>query len=428
MTTNIDQQGDSGTKLPVFGRRNKQPRGWIMRRQLNAFFGRALPAVAAGLIAGTLLSACNGSDGSNGRNVTTPAMPGSFPAIALSRVASGFTQPVQITHAADGSGRLFVLERAGVILILRNGIIEATPFLDISGLVKSSGSEQGLLGLAFPPDFSKRGHFYLYYTDHAGVGDSVLARYRISADPDVADPASAETLFRLAQPFANHNGGQLTFGPDGFLYFGLGDGGSAGDPLGNAQNPASRLGKLLRIDVEAGVAPYAIPAGNPFGNEIWATGLRNPWRFSFDRVSGDLYIGDVGQNAFEEVNFQPAASPGGQNYGWDRMEGMHCFAGMGCDQTGLTAPVAEYSHADGNCSITGGYVYRGAQYPSQQGIYLYGDFCSGRLWGLRQGASGWENHRLLDSGLNLSTFGEDETGNLYVADYGSGSLYRIVLP
>jgi glucose/arabinose dehydrogenase len=392
-----------------------------MRQQLKALLGVSLLAVVT-LVAIAVFSACNGNDDA------APTLPAAFPAIALSQVASGLAQPVQITHAADGSDRLFVLERTGVIRILRNGVIDATPFLDISGLVNSSGPEQGLLGLAFPPDYSNRGHFYLYYTDHAGVGDSVLARYRLSADPDVADPASAETLLRLAQPFTNHNGGQLAFGPDGYLYLGLGDGGSGGDPLGNAQNPASLLGKLLRIDVEAGVAPYAIPADNPFGNEIWATGLRNPWRFSFDRLTGDLYIGDVGQNAFEEVNFQPAAGPGGQNYGWVRMEGMHCYTGLGCDQAGLTLPVAEYSHADGNCSITGGHVYRGAQYPSLQGIYLYGDFCSGQLWGLRQGVAGWENQHLLNSGLNLSTFGEDESGNLYVADYGSGNLYRIVLP
>jgi glucose/arabinose dehydrogenase len=368
------------------------------------------------------LAACNGSDGGKA------SAPTAFPAIALRPVATGFTQPVQITHAADGSDRLFVLERAGVIRILRNGVIDPIPFLDISGLVKSNGSEQGLLGLAFPPDFSNRGHFYLYYTDQTGVGDSVLARYRISADPDVADPSSAEILLRQAQPFANHNGGQLAFGPDGYLYLGLGDGGSGGDPFDNAQNPASLLGKLLRIDVEAGATTYAIPPGNPFGNEIWASGLRNPWRFSFDRIAGDLYIGDVGQNAFEEVNFQPAASPGGQNYGWNRMEGKQCFTGIGCDQTGLTAPVAEYGHAGGNCSITGGFVYRGAQYPSLQGIYLYGDFCSGLLWGLRRNAGSWENQLLLTTGHNLSTFGEDESGNLYVADYGGGNLFQIIQP
>jgi len=282
-----------------------------------------------------------------------------------------------------------------------------------------------LLGLAFPPDYATRRHFYVHYTGKSGVGDTVVARYRLGADPDVADPASATVLLRQAQPFANHNGGHLAFGPDGYLYIGLGDGGAAGDPFGNAQNPRTLLGKLLRVDVESGADPYAIPPDNPFGNEIWALGLRNPWRFSFVRAAGDLYIGDVGQNAYEEVSFQPAASRGGQNYGWNVMEGMHCYRGAGCDQTDLTAPVAEYGHDSGNCSITGGYVYRGAQYPSLQGIYFYGDFCSGRLWGLRRSASGWQNARLLDSGLSLSSFGEDESGNLYLVDYGKGDLHRL---
>jgi glucose/arabinose dehydrogenase len=392
------------------------PGGSILRAVVVAFSGLLL----------LFLGACNGGDEvGGGGGAVTPASP--FPAISLVRVATGFTQPVLVTHAADGSGRLFVVERAGVVRILRNGAVEPTPFLDISALVRTGGSEQGLLGLAFPPDYRTRQHFYVYYTGKSGVGDTVVARYRLSADPDVADPANALTLLRQAQPFANHNGGHLAFGPDGYLYVGLGDGGAAGDPLGNAQNSATLLGKLLRIDVESGADPYAIPANNPFGNEIWALGLRNPWRFSFDRVTGDLYIGDVGQSAYEEVNFQPAASRGGHNYGWNVMEGMHCYKGTGCKQTGLTAPVAEYSHDSGNCSITGGFVYRGPQYPSLQGVYLYGDFCSGQLWGLRRSAAGWENALLLDSGLNLSSFGEDESGNLYVADYGRGDLYRIAL-
>lgn len=395
-----------------------------MRQSPMSYRGSSFLKAVVVVCSSLSLGACSGGDDVGGEAATHA---GPFPAVALTLVASGFSQPVLVTHASDGSGRLYVVERAGVIRIVRDGAVEPAPFLDISALVRTSGSEQGLLGLAFPPDYPKRRHFYVHYTAKSGVGDTVVARYRLGADPDVADPASATVLLRQAQPYANHNGGHLAFGPDGYLYIGLGDGGAGGDPQGNAQNPRTLLGKLLRVDVESGADPYAIPPGNPFGNEIWALGLRNPWRFSFDRAAGDLYIADVGQNAYEEVNVQPAASRGGQNYGWNVMEGMHCYSGAGCDRTGLTAPVAEYGHDSGNCSITGGYVYRGAQYPSLQGVYFYGDFCSGRLWGLRRSASGWENARLLDSGLSLSSFGEDESGNLYVVDYGKGDLHRLAL-
>lgn len=390
-----------------------------MRRSLSSYRGGSFLKAVVAVGASLFLVACNGAD-DVGSEAAAPAGP--FPAVSLTRVASGFNEPLLVTHAGDGSGRLFVVERGGVIRIVRNGAVEPTPFLDISALVRTSGSEQGLLGLAFPPDYAKRRHLYVNYTDKSG--DTVVARYRLGADPDVANPASATVLLRQAQPYANHNGGHLAFGPDGYLYIGLGDGGSGGDPQGNGQNPRTLLGKLLRIDVESGAEPYAIPKDNPFGNEIWALGLRNPWRFAFDRTTGDLYIADVGQNAYEEVNFQPAGR-GGQNYGWNVMEGMHCFRGASCDRKGLTDPVAEYRNGSGNCSITGGYVYRGAQYPSLRGVYVYGDFCSGQLWGLRRSNSGWENARLLDSGLKPSSFGEDESGNVYLVDYEKGELHRL---
>jgi glucose/arabinose dehydrogenase len=249
----------------------------------------------------------------------------------------------------------------------------------------------------------------------------------------VADPASDNILLTIPQPFANHNGGQLAFGPDGFLYIGLGDGGSGGDPQNNAQNDNSLLGKILRIDVESGVSPYAIPPTNPFVStagargEIWAIGLRNPWRFSFDRLTGDLYIADVGQSSFEEVNFQPATSPGGENYGWRIMEGSHCFGDPACSSAGLILPVAEYDHGQG-CSITGGFVYRGQAYPRIQGVYIYADFCSGRFWGLKNDNTVWRNELLLAEPHSISSFGEDEAGNLYATDLGAGIVYEIAAP
>jgi glucose/arabinose dehydrogenase len=333
-----------------------------------------------------------------------------------------------MTNAGDGSGRLFVAEQGGTVRIIRNGALEAVPFLDISGIV-TAGGEQGLLGLAFPPGFSAKRYFYVHYTNRLNVGDTVIARYRLSADPNLADPASGQQILTATQPFGNHNGGQLSFGPDGFLYIGLGDGGSGGDPLGNGQSLTTLLGKILRIDSESGAIPYLIPSGNPFlggrVSEIWAYGLRNPWRFSFDRKTGDLYIGDVGQGQFEEVDFQPASSSGGENYGWNIMEGAHCFNAPTCTQTGLVLPVQEYPHADGDCSVTGGYVYRGALFPELRGVYLYGDFCTGRIWGLRRFGGSWVNRLLLDTALNISTFGEDEAGELYLADYASGTIYTI---
>jgi len=329
-----------------------------------------------------------------------------------------------------------VVEQGGRIRIVRGGILQNVPFLDISNRVLSGG-ERGLLSVAFPPDYLQKGHFYVNYT-RIPDGATVVARYFIAGNPDVADSASEQVILTIPQPFANHNGGQLAFGPDGFLYIAMGDGGSGGDPMGNGQNPMALLGKMLRIDVESGVEPYALPESNPFVTlpgilpEIWALGLRNPWRFSFDRLTGDLYIGDVGQNLLEEIDFQPASSPGGENYGWDIMEGSNCFNEAnfsvplpGCNNADLTLPVAEYGRASG-CSVTGGMVYRGTRFPSIAGTYFYGDFCTGRIWGLEFDGAVWQNTLLLDSLLSISTFGEDEAGELYLADHATGNLHQIV--
>ncbi len=363
---------------------------------------------------------------------TAPATPtrSLWPQLALTPVTSGLWRPVHITHAGDGSDRLFVVEQSGRIRIIKNGGLQAAPFLEISGRVGCCG-EQGLLSVAFPPGYGVKRHFYVHYTDLAG--DTVIARYRLTADPDVADPASEEIILTVAQPFSNHNGGQIAFGPgDGYLYIGMGDGGSGGDPDNRAQNPADLLGKLLRLDVETGSPiTYTIPAGNPFTQtagyrgEIWALGLRNPWRFAFDRTTGDLYIGDVGQGTYEEVDFQPAASPGGENYGWRIMEGFHCYNPADCAPTNLTLPVAEYDHGLG-CSITGGAVYRGAAFARMQGLYLYADYCSGRIWGLRRDGGVWRVSRLARAQFNVTTFGEDEAGEVYLADYTNGVVYRVV--
>jgi glucose/arabinose dehydrogenase len=385
---------------------------------------------------GTLIAmaGCSGGGGAPSAGGLLPA-PAAWPQISLSRVAGGFVLPVHVTHAGDGSGRIFVVEQGGRIGILDNGVALPSPFLDVSSRVLCCG-EQGLLSVAFPPGFTAKRHFYVDYT-RTPDGATVVARYRVSiGDANAADPASEEVVLTIPQPFANHNGGQLAFGPDGYLYIGMGDGGSGGDPLNNGQTPGTLLGKLLRIDVESGTNPYRVPAGNPFIQsagflpEIWALGLRNPWRFSFDRLTGDLYIADVGQGAFEEVDVQPAGSTGGQNYGWNIMEGADCYNSATCNPAGLTLPVATYDHLQG-CSITGGMVYRGAAFPGLQGIYFYGDFCSGRIWGLRKNGAGWDTAVLLDPRnppLNITTFGEDETGTVYVANYANGELLKILTP
>jgi glucose/arabinose dehydrogenase len=355
-----------------------------------------------------------------------------LPTLALSSQSiGGFTSPVGITNANDGSGRIFVVEQGGKIRIVKNGAAQSTPFLDISARI-SSGGERGLLGLAFAPDYARRGVFYVDYTNPAG--NTVISRFRRSAsNADAADPASEQVVITIAQPFANHNGGQLAFGRDGYLYVGMGDGGDAGDPGNRAQNTSELLGKILRIDVETGRPyTYTVPTSNPFVNrtgfrgEIWALGVRNPWRFSFDRLTADLFIADVGQGSFEEVDFQPSTSRGGENYGWRIMEGTHCFNPNPCDMTGLTLPVVEYGHGAGDCSVTGGYVYRASGFPRMQGLYFYGDFCTGRIWGLRRANNVWTNSLLLDTSISISAFGEDEAGNLYVASYNTGQIFQLV--
>ena len=348
--------------------------------------------------------------------------------VNLRPVVEGLDRPVVVAHAGDGSGRLFIAQQGGEILVFDGTRLLPVPFLDLSSSV-SSGSEQGLLGLAFHPNYETNGLFYVNLTDAAG--DTQILRFTVSADANVADPGSVVPLLSVDQPFANHNGGQLVFGPDGKLWIGLGDGGSAGDPGNRAQSGSTLLGKILRIDVDQGV-PYGIPLDNPFvadpavRDEIWALGLRNPWRFSFDRLTGDLFIADVGQNAWEEVSFEPVTSGGGRNYGWRRMEGAHCFnPASNCDDGSLVLPILEYSHSLG-CSITGGYRYRGAEMPERFGTYFFGDFCSGRIWGgIENVETGtWTSTELLDSDVLISTFGEDEQGELYVADLG-GTLYRM---
>jgi glucose/arabinose dehydrogenase len=364
----------------------------------------------------------------------TPPQPTFPPSIALEPALTGFQAPVYVTHVGEdpsGASRLFVVEKGGRIYLVENSVVQPTPFLDITDRVGSEGSEQGLLSVAFPPDFTASGLFYVDYTDLRG--DTVVARYRLLAgDVRQADPNTEQKILQIEQPASNHNGGQLQFGPDGYLYIGMGDGGRAGDPWGNAQNPDVLLGKLLRISVP-GTETYTVPDDNPFLGrpdarpEIWALGVRNPWRFAFDRATGDLYIADVGQNQYEEVDFQSAASPGGENYGWDLMEANHCFEPpVGCDTSGLVLPVAEYDHTQG-CSITGGYVYRGTRYPQMAGVYFFSDFCSGNIWGLRRESSGeWKMALLLNTGVSISSFGEDAAGEIYVVGYRDGIIYHLV--
>lgn len=355
------------------------------------------------------------------------------PQLELQFFASGFDEPVDIAHAGDD--RLFVVEKDGRIRILRpDGSIDPIPYLDISGPVGSGGFEEGLLGLVFHPDYAGNGYFYVNYT--STDGDTRIARFeRDPADPNRALPGSQKILLTVSQPFNNHNAGDLAFGPDGYLYIPLGDGGSGGDPGNRSQDPLTLLGKMLRIDVDGG-DPYAIPPDNPFADddftldEIWALGLRNPWRISFDRETGDLWIADVGQSEYEEVNFQEAGSEGGQNYGWRCYEGSEPYNLSGCGSIGnYTFPVAEYPHVGSFCggSITGGFVYRGAADPFLQGLYIYADYCQNVFYTLGpDGMGGWEqNEALTFSGFEAVTFGEDVDGELYVARLGEGEIYRV---
>jgi glucose/arabinose dehydrogenase len=348
-------------------------------------------------------------------------------AFDLELVVDGLDSPVQVVDPGDGSNRLFVVEQGGTIRVIRDGQLLAEPFLDLRDRVSCCG-ERGLLSIAAHPDFAENGLIVVSYTDSAG--DTAVASYRASeADPDVADPAGGKLILTVEQPAANHNGGLVLFGPmDGYLYLGLGDGGGSNGR--NSQDPGTLLGKMLRIDIDH-VQPgqsYAVPADNPLvavdgaRPEIWALGLRNPWRFSFDRITGDLWIGDVGSGGYEEVNFQPAASPGGENYGWDLMEGPECRADDGC--AGLVAPRSGFGR-DLGCVVTGGFVYHGTAIPSLEGVYLFADYCSGRVWGLPQDAPpGAALLGPVETGLRISSFGEDRSGEFYIVDL-DGAIYRI---
>ena len=345
----------------------------------------------------------------------------------------GLSQPVFISGAGDDSGRLFVVLQTGIIQLAKGSELLQEPFLDIRDRTSRPNlngalGERGLLGLAFHPRFIENGFFYVNYTDRNG--NTHISRFSVLVDNrDKADPSSELQILSITQPYPNHNGGALAFGSDGFLYAGLGDGGSAGDPQGNGQSLQTFLGKILRIDVDA-VSPSAVPVGNPFVNggglpEIWAYGLRNPWRISFDQATGDFYIADVGQNTYEEINYQPAASAGGENYGWNFREGMHPYQGEPGEGVHLVDPIVEYSHAEG-CSVTGGVVYRGLNLPDWQGVYLYGDYCSGKIWGLlHKGDGAWQNELLFETGFTITSFGTDDVGELYVIDYGQGTIYRL---
>jgi len=370
-----------------------------------------------------------GDDGS----IAPPPPPPVSGELALVTVASGLDTPVFLTAPPDDD-RLFVVEKRGTVRIIDGGSVLATPFLDLTALV-STGGEQGLLGLAFHPDYATNGIFVVDYTDRSG--DTRVASYRVSTqNPDRADAGSGHVVLTVPQPFSNHNGGMLAFGPnDGHLYVALGDGGSAGDPQANGQDPGTLLGSLVRLAVDAN-GQGSIPADNPFLGqagarpELWSYGLRNPWRFSFDRASGDLYIGDVGQSQREEIDVSTAADGAGRglNFGWNVMEGGGCYApSSGCDQSGLTLPLVEYGHGPA-CSVTGGYVYRGAAVPSLRGTYFYADYCAGwvRSFRLQSGQAAEQREWTdLGSGGRITSFGEDAAGELYVLTEG-GRVSRIV--
>jgi len=350
-------------------------------------------------------------------------------------VAEGFDSPLYITHAPGDSDRLFVVERLGKIKIVRDGGVIST-FLDITSLVKPGHpfySEQGLLGLTFHPDYQTNGRFFVYYTSYDGsAGDTKLARYQVSSDPNVADPTGV-VIMSISQPYTNHNGGWIDFGPDGYLYISSGDGGAGNNPINSAQDPNNLLGSILRIDVNTGL--YSVPSDNPIpGNPVWAYGLRNSWRCSFDRLNGDLYIADVGQEGREEIDVQSGSSSGGENYGWRCMEGTTCtgLSGCVCNDSELVLPIHEYDHLTG-CSVTGGYVYRGSKIPTLQGHYVFGDYCSGYIWTFQY--IGGTVHNFIDRTAELtsdidfgfiSSFGEDAEGEIYFSDLQNGKIFQII--
>jgi glucose/arabinose dehydrogenase len=371
------------------------------------------------------------TDASITLNVTTAA-----PTLGFDTIASGLSAPVFITGAPGDASRLFVVEQGGTIRIIKSGVLQPTPFLDISSAVLCCG-EEGLLGLAFDPNYRSNGRFYVSYDSLRPAPDtgaqSVVARFTVSGNPDLANAASGQTILTVKQPYSNHKGGMIAFGADGYLYFGLGDGGSGGDPQGHGQDRTDLLGSMLRLDV-SGTGTYSIPPTNPYASsttfkkELWNYGLRNPWRWSFDRQTHDLYIGDVGQNLYEEIDVQPASSTGGENYGWNIMEGLHCYSpSSGCNQAGITLPVLEYDHSQG-CAVVGGYVYRGSAIPALQGTYFYSDNCSSFIRSFRWTGSGIAESKswpALETSASVSSFGEDSAGELYVVDL-AGRIYKVV--
>ncbi len=352
--------------------------------------------------------------------------------ISLSKVVGGLASPTQITNADDGTNRLFVVEQRGTIRVIQNGALQSGFFLDIRSKV-AVGGERGLLGLAFHPNFKTNHRFYVYYTRNGG--DIVVSRFTTNAAGTKASASTAKPLLLIEHSaHSNHNGGGMAFGPNALLYISVGDGGGAGDPGNDAQEKTTTfLGKILRINVNGTGAGtfdrYSVPASNPYAGpkkgrgEIWAIGLRNAWRISFDRGSGRLWIGDVGQNRYEEVDREPANSSGGRNYGWNAMEGLHCYKPSKCPKAGDTLPIAEYSHAGGNCAITGGYVYRGPTQANLVGLYVFADYCSGRIWTIP--SAGKAKTLRADTSQNITSFGESENGELY-AVASSGNVYRVL--
>ncbi len=355
-----------------------------------------------------------------------------LPQLKVEDFMEDFDQPLGIENCGDA--RLFIVEQGGKVWITYpDGSRLPDPFLDISSRVFTEGEEQGLLGLTFDPDYATNGYLYVNYTTKP-IGNTRIARFTVSAaDPNNVNENSEVTILKIKQPFENHNGGQLRFGPDGYLYIAMGDGGYAGDPAETAQNPGVMLGKILRIDVHGG-DPYSVPESNPFVSEpgylpeIWATGLRNPWRFSFDRLTGDLWLADVGQDRYEEVNFQEAASMGGENYGWDCKEGLHKFETDNCTPAeALSNPIAEYTHDGFDCTVVGGFVYRGSLYPNMMGKYFYADYCSGRFRTIFKVGDFWHNVLLIEEEpFQYVTFGEDMNGEIYVADIEEGEIYKLI--
>jgi glucose/arabinose dehydrogenase len=383
---------------------------------------RRLAGILASLVALALLSSLSASV-VRGANT-----------ISLQLRASGLQSLTQVTNAGDGSGRLFLVERRGTVRVYSNGSLRPGFFLNLTSVVNDNAGERGLLGLAFHPRFEDNRRLYVYYTQ--SDGDIIVARLRANASGTAVSASTRQNILRIDHSrYTNHNGGAMAFGPDGYLYIGTGDGGGSGDPLRNGQSKTrSLLGKILRIDVGgSGSGPYgrySIPTSNPFRgsipglNEVWAYGLRNPWRISFDRETGALYIADVGQGRYEEVDREPAGFQGGRNYGWSVMEGKHCFRpSSGCSTSGKTLPVVEYTHGGGNCSITGGYVYRGTSQPKLVGAYFLADFCSGRIYTMpHDGSSLWMRR---DWSANITSFGEGEDGELYLVTI-NGRLYQVL--